>query len=105
MNRFGAAIFATSLAATAVGALQVTGVLIALPFLLFRAWIFSMFWAWFAVPILGLPAISLLQATGLLLLIMWIKVKPSDYDVLINFSIEALFNKTYSDFFKQRRIN
>lgn len=38
----------------------------------FNGWVLVKLWTWFAVPILGLPPLSLLQAIGIATLVGWI---------------------------------
>ena len=56
-----------------VGALLVIGSI-------WRGYVFSILWGWFAVPVFGLPTLSIAAAIGIAMLISFLVYQPQHYE-------------------------
>lgn len=56
-----------------------TGIISVIPLVLLGAFVFSWLWLWFIVPIFGLPAITIWQAVGVVLVPAYFAKPPSNF--------------------------
>ncbi len=66
----------------AITALAVGGVLLMMAmvalFAVYRGWVFAILWGWFAVPLFGLPALSIPAAIGIAMVVSMLTMRSSD---------------------------
>ncbi len=60
------------------GTVNVLWILLGIPLIALRAYVITRLWEWFAVPVFGVPTLTILQAYGLFLIINAVVAKWSE---------------------------